>query len=58
MIASAAAEPNVGALISRIRLHLKGVYKGSIVGVYGIGALIIRIGFGALFYYKIGLVIK
>ena len=38
-----------GALVIRIVLLegilLKGVYKGSIVGYYNLGALIIRIGF-------------
>ena len=40
---------NIGALTTRIgfpvKVTLKGVYKGSIVGFYNIGALIIRIGF-------------
>ena len=41
---------NVGALIIRIGFPLKGsfngVYKGSVVGFFSIGALIIRIGCG------------
>ena len=34
------------------RVPFKGFYKGSIVGFYSIGALIIRIGFwGPLYFY-------
>ena len=31
---------------------LKGVYKGSIVGFYNLGALIVLIGFWGPLYYK------
>ena len=47
---------NVGALIIRIRVPLKGsltgYYKGSIVEFYNIGAFIIRIGFRGPVCYK------
>ena len=45
---------HIGALIIRIGVPLKGVYKGSIVGFHDIGASIIRMGFwGALYYNHI-----
>ena len=45
-----------GLIFLRIGVPLKGsfkgVYKGAVVGFYGIGAFIIRIGFGVIVYYK------
>ena len=47
-------KPSLGASIVRIGFlqgSLKGVYRGSTVRFYDIGALIIRIGFWDPFYY-------
>ena len=47
---------NIGALTIRIRLPLKGsfkgVYTGSVAGFYNIRTLIIRIGFWGTIHYN------
>ena len=51
--ATAAKAFFIGGLMMRIGFPLKkGVYKGSIVGFYTVGSLMIRIGFWGILYYN------